>query len=81
MSGERSPLPTLTRKAQVLAVIKAGGKVRSGQRARLWTLLDKDGRELPAWQTAIKSAVSHLARNKGKRVTARAVTDEFGDRQ
>ncbi|MBN8714616.1 MAG: hypothetical protein J0H50_11720 [Xanthomonadales bacterium] len=75
MSGERSPLPTLTRKAQVLAVIKAGGKVRSGQRARLWVLLDKHGREVPAWQTAIKGAVSHLASNRGTRITATAATD------
>lgn len=59
---------TLTRKDQVLAVIKAGGKARLTGRARLWALVDKDGHEVPAWQTAIKSAVSHLAGDSGQPV-------------
>lgn len=71
-------MDTLTKKSEVLAVIKAGGKVRRGHRQGLVALVDKDGHQVPAWQTAIKSAVAQLAKGKGKRVTARAVTDHAG---
>lgn len=64
---------TLTRKAQVIEVLKAGGKVRRGERAGLYALVDKDGREVDAWQTAIKSAMQQWTKGSG-RVTARATT-------
>lgn len=45
---------TLTRTADVLAVLNAGG--RAQRRGDLYQLFDRDGHELKAWQTAIKTA-------------------------
>lgn len=47
---------TLTRAAQVAEVLAAGGHVE--QRDRLVALVDANGNEVPAWQTAIKTAAS-----------------------
>jgi hypothetical protein len=59
MSSESAP--KLTRKAQVLEVLRAGGRAHCGA-GRLYRLIDKDGREVEAWQTAIASAVAEDAK-------------------
>ncbi|GGK08820.1 hypothetical protein [Luteimonas terricola] len=47
----------LTRTEQVLKVLKAGGFVRAKRdESGILRLLDADGREVPAWQNAIKAA-------------------------
>lgn len=46
---------TLTRADQVFEVLAEGGYVRRGSRAGLLRLLDKDGNEVNAWQTAIRN--------------------------
>lgn len=50
----------LTRKADVLAVLQAGGHVK--QRDNLVALFDAAGRQVQAWQTAIRSAERELER-------------------
>lgn len=51
----------LTRKAQVLEVLRAGGRTERPD-GRLFRLFDAAGREVEAWQTAIASAlVEHNA--------------------
>lgn len=48
--------PPLTKKAQVLQVLKVGGRIVAGHRPGLLQLLDAEGRPVPAWQTALKAA-------------------------
>jgi hypothetical protein len=49
---------TLTRTDEVLAVLRAGGRAQQGHgdQAGLWSLFDAAGRQLPAWNNAIKAA-------------------------
>ena len=52
--------PKLTRKSEVLAAVAAGAKIEATTRpcglpSGLLRLV-RDGREIPAWQTALKSA-------------------------
>lgn len=49
-----SPAGTLTKADEVLAVLTAGG--RAQRRGNLWQLFGRDGVEIKAWQTAIKTA-------------------------
>ncbi len=46
----------LTKKSQVAAVLKDGGRVVPGAREGLLRLLDQAGQEVPAWQTALRAA-------------------------
>ncbi|HFL2038683.1 TPA: hypothetical protein ACG4N3_000539 [Stenotrophomonas maltophilia] len=46
----------LTKKSQVLLVLKAGGRIVTGHRPGLLQLLDAEGSPVPAWQTALKAA-------------------------
>jgi len=69
----------LTKKAEVLAVVKAGGKIGPGGCRGLLRLTDKTGAEVHAWQTALKAAVKHMtSARRSTRQTAAAVTDEAG---
>lgn len=53
-ASARAPL---TRTSDVLLVLQNGGSVRAVPGDRdLLELFDRDGREVPAWQTAIKNA-------------------------
>lgn len=53
---------TLTRKADVLLVLRAGGTVqRHSNHPCLLRLLDAAGNEVPAWQQAIASAARDLS--------------------
>lgn len=52
----------LTRKAQVLEVLRAGGCVRSAGRGGVLRLQDKDGCSVPAWQNAISSGLAAFNR-------------------
>ncbi|ENE2730585.1 TPA: hypothetical protein UM350_004345 [Stenotrophomonas maltophilia] len=47
----------LTKKSEVLQVLKAGGLIVTGHRDGLWQLLDAESRSVPAWQTALKAAL------------------------
>lgn len=46
----------LTKKSQVAAVLKDGGRIVPGARDGLLRLLDQSGQEIPAWQTALRAA-------------------------
>ena len=46
----------LTKKSQVAEELKAGGRIVPGARDGLLRLLDQSGLEIPAWQTALRSA-------------------------
>lgn len=46
----------LTKKSQVAAVLKDGGSIVPGARDGLLRLVDQSGLEIPAWQTALRSA-------------------------
>ncbi|WP_164255595.1 hypothetical protein [Stenotrophomonas maltophilia] len=46
----------LTKKSQVAAVLKDGGRIVPGAREGLRRLLDHAGQEVPAWQTALRAA-------------------------
>lgn len=46
----------LTKKVQVADVLKAGGRIVPGARGDLLRLLDHAGQDVPAWQTALRSA-------------------------
>lgn len=48
----------LTRKAEVLQVLAAGGRTGPGHRGDLLELFDRNGRPVPAWQNAIKGALA-----------------------
>ncbi|HEL3250948.1 TPA: hypothetical protein UMZ03_001383 [Stenotrophomonas maltophilia] len=48
--------PPLTKKAQVAEILRAGGRIVPGARDGLLRLLDQFGREIPAWQTALRAA-------------------------
>ncbi|WP_262098368.1 hypothetical protein [Stenotrophomonas maltophilia] len=47
----------LTKKSQVLLVLRAGGRIVVGHRPGLLQLLDAEGSSVPAWQTALKAAM------------------------
>lgn len=49
---------TLTRKADVLKILKAGGNIHWRGPGKLYELTTKQGAVVPAWQNAIKSALS-----------------------
>lgn len=46
----------LTKKSQVLLVLRAGGRIAVGHRPGLLQLLGADDSPIPAWQTALKAA-------------------------
>lgn len=46
----------LTKKSQVLLVLRAGGHIAAGHRPGLLQLLDADDSPIPAWQTALRAA-------------------------
>jgi len=48
--------PTLTRTDQVLKVLRHGGRIEATGDRALLRLLDRKGAEIPAWQTALKTA-------------------------
>ena len=48
----------LTRTAQVVDVLKAGGQIMPTGNGRLLRLVDQAGADVPAWQKAISSAAS-----------------------
>lgn len=52
-------MPPLTRTMQVHKVLDAGGQ--AALKGALWQLTDADGNEVPARQTAIKTAVKGRA--------------------
>lgn len=54
--NEHAPL---TRAAQVEQVLRAGGRVE--REANLLRLVDAEGRHVPAWQSAIKTAAKRVA--------------------
>lgn len=73
-------MATLTKASEVMKVIKAGGKIRPGARVGLLALVDKDGNEVQAWQTAMKATTRKLtSTRRSARPTARAVTNEAGE--
>lgn len=53
----------LTKKSQVLLVLRAGGRIAAGHRSGLLQLLGADGGPIPAWQTALKAAKSSSAQS------------------
>lgn len=53
------PQPTLTRTMQVHRVLEEGGS--ASLKGSLWELKDAQGNVIPAWQTAIKTAVKGRA--------------------
>ncbi|MDG9761679.1 MULTISPECIES: hypothetical protein [Stenotrophomonas] len=55
MTGTHRQQP-LTKKSQVLLVLRAGGRIAPGHRPGLLQLLDADDSPVPAWQTALKAA-------------------------
>lgn len=52
----------LTKKSQVAAVLRDGGRIVPGARDGLLRLLGHAGQEVPAWQTALRA--SQGARSK-----------------
>lgn len=52
---------TLTRTDEVLAVLRAGGRAEQGRgnNQGVWRLFDAAGKEVPAWNNAIKTAAAH----------------------
>lgn len=56
--------PLLTRKDQVLDVLRAGGCVRSAGRGGVLRLQDKDGGDVPAWQNAIRTGLAAFNREE-----------------
>lgn len=53
----------LTKKSQVLQVLRAGGRIAAGHRPGLLQLLGADDSPIPAWQTALKAAQSSPAQS------------------
>jgi len=54
----------LTRKTQVIAVVRDGGRIVAGARPGIRRLLDSLGEEVPAWQTALTAAQAQLLKEK-----------------
>lgn len=54
----------LTRKTQVIAVVRDGGRIVAGSRPGIRRLLDSLGEEVPAWQTALSAAQAQLLKEK-----------------
>ena len=53
----------LTRKSQVIEVLRAGGAVRAVQgRPAIVRLEDRDGNDVPAWQQAIHTGLKAFNR-------------------
>ncbi len=52
--------PTLTRADQVLKAVRKGARIETAGELGLLSLLDRNGREVPAWQSAINEARLHL---------------------
>jgi hypothetical protein len=50
----------LTKTEQVLEVLRAGGRAEPGRgdNQGVWRLFDADGKEVPAWNNAIKTAAA-----------------------
>jgi hypothetical protein len=57
---------TLTRTEQVLEVLRAGGRAEQGRgnSQGVWRLFDASGKEVPAWNHAIKTAAATHERNR-----------------
>lgn len=57
---------TLTRTEQVLEVLRAGGRAEPGRgnNQGVWRLFDADGKEVCAWNHAIKSAAARQENRK-----------------
>ncbi len=54
----------LTRKTQVIAVVRDGGRIVAGARPGIRRLPDSLGEEVPAWQTALTAAQAQLLKEK-----------------
>ncbi|QGM05062.1 hypothetical protein [Stenotrophomonas maltophilia] len=54
---------SLTKKSQVLLVLRAGGRIAAGHRPGLLQLLGADDSPIPAWQTALKAAQASPAQS------------------
>ncbi len=52
--------PTITRTEQVLKELRKGARIEATGAGGLLRLVDRKGRELPAWQTALKTAQKSL---------------------
>lgn len=48
--------PTLTRTEEVLKALRKGARIEATGERGLLRLVDRKGNELPAWQTALKTA-------------------------
>lgn len=48
--------PTLTRTEQVLKAVHHGARIETTGERGLLRLVDRQGEEIPAWQTALKAA-------------------------
>ncbi|MGN6229142.1 MAG: hypothetical protein ACTHNM_17085 [Dyella sp.] len=48
--------PTLTRTDQVQKVLREGGRIEATGEGSLVRLIDRTGKEVPAWQAAMKTA-------------------------
>ncbi|MBN5074427.1 hypothetical protein JY427_02045 [Stenotrophomonas maltophilia] len=55
----------LTKKSEVLLVLRAGGRIVAGHRPGLLQLLGADDSPIPAWQTALKAAQPSRAQSGG----------------
>lgn len=69
--GHADPAPAprqnpLTKKAQVMAVIDAGGRITEADRPGLHQLWDAAGTAVPAWQTALRAAVVETIRRAAR---------------
>ncbi|HGM6612785.1 hypothetical protein [Stenotrophomonas maltophilia] len=53
----------LTKKSQVLLVLRTGGRITAGHRPGLLQLLGADDSPIPAWQTALKAAQASSAQS------------------
>lgn len=58
MGAETTERHPLTKQAEVMAVLRAGGRAEPTGERGLLRLVDAQGNEVAAWQTAIKSAMA-----------------------
>lgn len=63
--------PTLTRTEQVLKELRKGARIEPAGERGLLRLVDRNGHELRAWQTALKSAAT-LQADAARRNAARS---------
>lgn len=61
--SSRTRQDPLTKKSQVLQVLKAGGRIAAGHRPGLLQLLGADDNPIPAWRSALKAAQSSSAQS------------------